>query len=279
MGLTLDQLLEETGIAGLSSSAKKAIEKQASGEVDFLKLAERCRRAAEAPAPTTAVTSTMAEKTAEVAVVRRMLDEVEEVLDEVGATKTASPFDTATFVKEALAAGHAPEQIAQFLKSAGLRDGVARMLAAMSARGAHTVGRLGKSVDDWAHGKVVRNEGSRMRSMVDNKGKLHVGSEVERLRRRYGDEGAKAIIEASGVANDARRTSEGFRLLGKAAPPAKTLAQGTVGGTKFSVTDEQLKRYGKPALYGIGGAAAYRGIKGDDDEGRRGRKGVVVVNS
>lgn len=116
MGFTLDQLLETTGVDSLSNrGVKKTAAKQTP---DLLKLAERCRQAAETQVEQPAVDErALIEKTAAVQIIRRTLAEIEQI--ESGQEKTASatpPAQEAAFIKAALEAGHDSESIARFLE-------------------------------------------------------------------------------------------------------------------------------------------------------------------
>jgi hypothetical protein len=119
LGFTLDQLLETTGVGDLSGRGhKKVAAKQDSR--DLLKLAERCRRAAETPVdePPDIDERALTEKTAAVQIIRRTLAEIRQIEDG-GETKVASVAPTehqAAFIKAALEAGHDEESIARFLE-------------------------------------------------------------------------------------------------------------------------------------------------------------------
>lgn len=118
MGFTLDQLLETTGVDSLSNRGmKKVAAKQ--GQPNLLKLAERCRQAADAHTPEAPAVDEreLVEKTAAVRIIRRTIAEIDQI--EHGQEKTAAvhpPEHEAAFIKAALEAGHDPESIARFLE-------------------------------------------------------------------------------------------------------------------------------------------------------------------
>lgn len=117
MGLTLDQLLDATGVSELSGGHQKRA--SAPERMDLLKLAERCRQAADA-SPEDQVeegTRELVEKTAAVAIIRRTLAEID-AIGIGGSEKVASPPgpDHSAFIKKALEQGHSPESIARFLQ-------------------------------------------------------------------------------------------------------------------------------------------------------------------
>lgn len=126
MGHTLDELLDATGISELDGAflEKNAAEvARADDDAELLKLAERCERAAAQPsaAPGTGEQRALAEKTAAVAIIAKTLGEIERVSAEGNGEKIASDQSReAAFIKRALASGHASEEIARFLKQAGM---------------------------------------------------------------------------------------------------------------------------------------------------------------
>lgn len=118
MGFTLDQLLETTGVGGLSGrDLKKTAAKQDGREL--LKLAERCRRAADVVEEVRPIVDErdLVEKTAAVQIIRRAIEEIREIDGEVieKVASPSTPSQQATFIKAALEAGHPPESIARFL--------------------------------------------------------------------------------------------------------------------------------------------------------------------
>lgn len=117
MGITLDQLLDATGLDDLSG---RALQKQASAppEHDLSKLAEQLRRASEADPLEGFSEQELVEKTASIAVLERTLAEIRGI-ETSGArhVKTAAPEGVkARFIKEALAEGYSAAQIAEFLE-------------------------------------------------------------------------------------------------------------------------------------------------------------------
>ena len=123
MGFTLDQLLEATGVDELAGTPFK---KTAAAEpLDLLKLATRCRLAADAeeePPPQVDLIDgqQLVEKTAAVAIIRRTMAEIREIEGSPPeSVKTASERgpDKAAFIKAALEQGHSAEDIARFLEA------------------------------------------------------------------------------------------------------------------------------------------------------------------
>jgi hypothetical protein len=123
MGLNLEQLLEATGVDELAGTPfKKTAAKE---PLDLLKLAARCREAADvdevSPEQGDLIDSQhLVEKTAAVQIIRRTIAEIREIEGAPPETvKTASQGgpDQAAFIKSALDQGHSAEDIAQFLEA------------------------------------------------------------------------------------------------------------------------------------------------------------------
>jgi hypothetical protein len=113
MGISLDELLNKTGLRKLAGEDQPANE----DPFDFSKLAERCRRAADASPDERATVAAghLVEKTAAVEIIRRTLSEIRAIEGEP-TVKTAGAVDHAVFIKTALEEGHSPEAIARFLE-------------------------------------------------------------------------------------------------------------------------------------------------------------------
>lgn len=122
MTYTLNQLLEATGVDELAGTpfVKKAAEEQ----LDFLKIAEKCREAAleERELPERGDLTdrqSLVEKTAAVEIIRKTLSEIRQIegmSPEVVKTASSKGPDKAAFIKAALEQGHSPEGIAKFLE-------------------------------------------------------------------------------------------------------------------------------------------------------------------
>lgn len=115
MAKTLDALLDATGVSDLRMGFTKSAAPEVADDY-FLKLAERCDRAADAKADDLAAAKDrgIAEKTAAVAVIRRTLSEIA-ALEGPGIKLAADDTRHAEFIHTALVAGHKPEEIAVFL--------------------------------------------------------------------------------------------------------------------------------------------------------------------
>lgn len=284
MGFTLDELLNETGVNNLGARHTKTA---APAKPDFSKLAARCRRAAEAsPADQVAAgNATLAEKVASVEIIRRTMAEIAAI--DGGQTKTAAPaapvVDTAAFIKVALEAGHSPEAIAEFLEKAAAPGGIRRFFGEIGS--SLRSSRAGSTVD-----KAKQHAESALRSWkssaraYDGLGDIEKMKFVEKLRKKYPDATVHAILgDNKGFAH-----LPAMKELRQAVTPAASAASGgaaggkalgvNIGGTQLGVTNDQLKKMKKPALYLGGGALAYRAINGGKSEPEKKKSGVVIVN-
>jgi len=120
LGYTLDQLLETTGVDGLAGRGLKKVAAKKDTN-DLLKLAERCRRAADVVEEVVPQIDehALVEKTAAVQIIRRTLSEIRQIDGGPGVEKTAAVAADprqAVFIKAALEAGHDPKSIATFLE-------------------------------------------------------------------------------------------------------------------------------------------------------------------
>lgn len=117
--LTLDQLLDATGISEMAGTHLKEAS-ETPEKMSFSKLADRCRRALATPEPSVDDIDNLAEKTAAVEIIRRTLSEIRELDNPPEIEKAATQaIDHSTFIRVALAEGHAPEEVAYFLEKQG----------------------------------------------------------------------------------------------------------------------------------------------------------------
>lgn len=293
MGLTLDQLLDETGVNDLTGQSRLA--KTAAAKPDFSKLAERCRQAANAtPAEVSASDHhDLAEKTAAIAVINRTLDEIRAIDGgaPIAHEKTAGVgLDVAAFIKTALDRGHDPQRIAEFLEK--------------HAAGPGLFGRIGMRLEEGSAGRAL-GRGAKMRGQAQEVGGRGVQQLQDLLRKGEGlDEGKReALISRLRVNHGDEMMShlgvpehksykdlQAAKGLKKAAPPAAAGAAAggapkalgvNVGGHSLGITADQLGKLKKPAAYagaGYLGHKALSGGGGDKDDGSK-KRGVVVVNS
>lgn len=288
MGYTLDQLLDETGVTDLGNArmAKKASPERH----NFSKLAERCRRAAEATADDEATSEQheLAEKTAAIAIISRTIEEIR-AIDEGGTiTKEAAPVgdrnvDLESFIKAALDKGHSPDAIAAFLdKTGGLLSRAKGAIREFSAgRSLAKAEQLGVKAEA-AGGKAFRKWEDHVRQ-AENLSPDQQASLISRMRVKLNDDrAAKLIAGSKALSNhpagrDLRKAVDAVSAASAGAAP-KALGV-NIGGAHAGITSEQLNKLKKPAaLVGAGylGHRALTSSGGDDDKKK---SGVVVVNS
>jgi hypothetical protein len=131
MGPTLDDLLDATGLSEMRSSGMRKTAGEGSQDEDheyFLKLADRCERAATQAPIRTEVDRELQEKTAAVAVIAKTLGEIEALSGGAGEKVAFEGTREARFIAAALANGHRPEEIAAFLKQAALSEAVHKLV-------------------------------------------------------------------------------------------------------------------------------------------------------
>ncbi|MBP9826353.1 MAG: hypothetical protein KBF21_19150 [Thermoanaerobaculia bacterium] len=283
MGMTLDQLLDETGVSNLGRRHTKTA---APAKPDFAKLAERCRRAADATTDDHAASERhgLVEKTAAVEIIRRTMAEIAAL--DGGQPKTAAAVsdasaDDAAFIRAALEDGHTPEAIAEFLEKQAA-GGVRRFLGELgSGLKSNRAGRLGRAAE-MAEGSAVRSWKSAAREYA-NLGDGDKMKFVEKLRRKFPDETVHAILKDN---KDFHHLPGWKQLASAAAPVAAGAGAGAggkalgvnIGGHQLGLTGKQLDKIKTPALYLGGGALAARAISGKSEPEKK-KSGVVVVNS
>lgn len=281
MGMTLDKLLDETGANDL---AGRRHVKTAAAKPDFAKLAERCRRAAEATPEDRAESDgrDLVEKTAAVEIIRRTIAEIDAL--DTGAEKTAAapaPRSTdAAFIKAALEAGHQPEEIAEFLEKQA-KGRIGRFFGELGA--GLSSGRAAKITEksEMLQGLATRkwqNAARKYEGLGDDaKAKF-----LDKLRVKYGDKAAHEILKDS----KGFQHLPGWKEVQKVVPkPAGAGGAGgdkalgiNVGGNQIGFTKEQVNAVKKPAMYLGAGMLAHRAITNRSEPEKK-KSGVVVVNS
>src|SRR5579859_2499020 len=259
MGHTLDELLDVSGLAELRSNGldKTAAAEPAGEEHDhFLKLAERCERAAAqapAPAPPSAAEQALQEKTAAIAVIASTLAEVEAITGGGGGEKVAADGgQAAAFIERALASGHDPEAIAAFIKEAGFFN---RTMHSLLGRGRVGAGEALKGLGGGMSEKGVRHFGVALRDAAQNLSPASANRYIERLRAAYGDKNVRHLVEQSGARLN--HVASVRDLLPKApSAEGKNLLSIGIGSKQHGITADQLKSVGKPAAAAAGGLAA-----------------------
>ena len=284
MGYTLDQLLDETGVTGLSGHTKKASK---STQTDFSKLAERCRRAATATSEeqTNSTHQELVEKTAAIAVIGRTLAEIQEI-EGPGQEKTAAvpqpTFNVEAFINTALDAGHPPEKIAAFLeKNAGLGSWLGEWKAGRGLAGAAKATAKATSKSEGA----IR-EMQHIARQAEGMEHADRAALISRWRRKFGDADTHRAISA--MDSKAFKSMPEFKDLERTLPKPTGGAPGmpggrpehalgaNIGGAHFGLSKEQLQKMKVPALAVGAGFLGHRALTSDDEKKSK-HPGVVVV--
>lgn len=254
---TLDDLLDATGVSQLGE-IKTAAEAPDDDVNSFLKLAERCERAASTAPPNGRREQELVEKTAAIAVIARTLSEVDALAG--GGEKTAADDSArAVFIERALAEGHPPEAIARFLKEAGAVSRAARGLLGHGGLGA------AKALERAGGGLAQSGEhhlGAALRGVAEDLTPDKAGRYIDRLRARYGDDRVRNLIARSGAKLDHVPT---VRDLLEAKPAAAEAAGGA------AKPGELLRRAAAPAAGAAGGLLVGSALSGGS-EGKRKRR-------
>lgn len=266
MGVTLDELLENSGINSLK---EEETEKTASddAQVDGKDIiAELLKHANEKPAKSPALKEEaareLAEKTAEIFIIKQTMQEIDK-LASLGVDSNNHQ-KVATFIKVAMDKGHNEHEIAAFLEKTakGGRIGRAIGYAAQSLRR----GRAQKHV-----AKALRSESKERELLRRTLTGAKPGEIANRLKRLEGKIGRPALeehlqaIKAEGTYIP--RIATGYLPRG-----TKVTVKGPSGAEK-TISTRTLKRYGIPAA--AGGAGLVMGSRGKDQKGGR---GVTIVS-
>ncbi|MHC4644913.1 MAG: hypothetical protein ACYTBJ_05395 [Planctomycetota bacterium] len=272
MGVTLEELLENSGVGSLNG---EEAEKTASEDArpDDQDLVSALRKYASAPENRQEVIKgeaarELAEKTAEILIIKQTMQEIDK-LASLGVQQDQHQ-KLATFIKTAMDEGHSEQEVAEFLKAASGRVMRAIQGAVQSGRRRSVARSFAKAEGKGA--KAAEHETRQLRNVL-TRGKPN---EIERhLTKMEGHYGRKSVGESLKELKDA-----GTRIPRSASswvPRAGDAKVGVTlpGGAEKAVSVAQLKRYGIPGAAAAGGLAL--GSRGKSKDS--GRKGVVVVNS
>lgn len=283
MGYTLDQLLDETGISGISGSrmSKKAI----STKEDFAKLAERCRRAASATESEQQESDRLglAEKTAAIAVIGRTLNELREIDDAPYEKTAAANFNVEVFIKTALEAGHSEEEVATFLEKNALFRQIGNALKEFKHGRTILKGERTLAKGEAATHKAFRGLQDIARK-TEGLGDIEKAKLLSRWRRKYGDEKTHAVL--SSLPGGGFSKMEEFKNLAKSMPSAPGAAAAlpkhkvgvSIGGTQLGLTSDQLKKMKTPALAVGAGFLGHRALSGGGESKSKKGSPVIIVN-
>lgn len=288
MGYTLDQLLDETGVTKLAGARSN---KTAAEKFSFSKLASRCRKAAEATPEEKANSAhqDLAEKTAQVEIIRHTMAEIDAIMDlpDHGQTKVASPQPRQPhieeFIKMALDAGHSAEDIATFLqKTGGIWDRIGGRFQEFRATRALKKSHGLTMKADAAAGKGIRRWEDRLRN-ASRLGEQERNALVSRMRVEIGDENTASLVSGSAAFKDLP-SAKGLKkpptpgATGPTSAGPQHAIGVNIGGTSHGITAEQLKKYKTPAMAAGAGVLVHRAMTRPKEEGGGKKKGVVIIN-
>lgn len=277
MPLTLDQLLDETGVKDLAG--RRHVKTASAPKMDFAKLAERCRRAATATSEEQANSNNqdLVEKTAAIAVIGRTLAEIREIdgepepVEKVAAVTTPA-FNVESFIKTALDKGHTPEDIAAFLEKNAIFGGIGRAL-----HGARAGLRSGRAAAAGMKAEMLADKATRSWQGLARKyeqlspaKKAHF---VEKLRGKFNDKEVRQILSgASGF-----HEMPAYKALA-AAPKAIAPAAGAAPAGALGGVAELANKYKKPAALIGAGFGAHKLLSERKPKPRDDDHKVVVVD-
>ena len=268
MGVTLEDLLQTTGI----SQEPEGQEKTASDESTDLVSALRKCASDETVGVTEAARDELIEKTAEIFIIQSTLAEISQVINAETSDKDIEK--TAAFFKVAMDKGYSSEEISSFLKEAGPIDWIARKAsgALLSARRpfGRASFRYANKVDAHENRLLMDhlvNSSSKSREKYLNTIKAKMGP--ERLSDKLRD------IELSGHKLD---TAVKKHIINTSKDKhVKSYSITGPGGKQYSISEAAAKKYGKPALAVAGGAAGYKALSGGGGGGSGNKSGKKVV--
>jgi hypothetical protein len=286
MAFTLDQLLDETGISGISGG--RMSKKASPAKEDFSKLAERCRRASVATEveQVEADQLGLAEKTASIAIIAHTLSELRQIADEPYEKTASANFDVETFIKTALEAGHSEESVAAFLEKNALFRQIGTALKEF--KHGRTVMRGEQAL---AKGKGMTEKAFRglqdLARKTEGLGDIEKAKLISRWRRKFGDDKAHAVL--SSLPGGAWSKHPDFKNLASSMTPAAgaggaaagpKLAIGmNVGGNQVGLTADQLKKMKTPALAVGAGFLGHRMLSGGGESKSKKGAPVTIINS
>jgi hypothetical protein len=268
MGVTLDELLENSGINLMNDDATEKVASVKDAQIDEIELVNALRKYASDENDHGEIRQEAArelsEKTAEIMVIAQTISEINKLasisVDEKETQKIAS------FIKVALDKGHSEEEIAEFLEKSGGR--ISRALSSVSQGFRRAHGREAADVT----GGAVKGELRLLRDKLIHGGQAEVQKHLNYLEAQIG---RPAVVKYLKMVQD-----EGTRLPGAA---FKMLPREASGGALGKLTTGSGKEYviGKDAAKatamiggGLGTGLALRGGSND----KRGRGGPVIIN-
>lgn len=273
MSVTVEELLERSGISSLNSDEQEKTASDNAHENDG-DLVDALRKMAEAQPELDVVggeevkslaAQELVEKTAEITVIAQTLAEIEKVAS-IGLPEDHKK--VAVFIKAAMDDGHSEEEIAEFLKTA-----IFQRISRAAKAGVQAVRRPFTRRHARLAEKGIGDEARLLKEKLLEGSPAEVRKHLRTLEVQVGREGLikqLAEFQREGM----RLPADAYRMLPKGAgkPGIKVTMP---GGTEKTVTTEALKRYGIPA----GAGAAGLGIgaaRGGGDKDKSGKKVIIA---
>ena len=271
MGVTLDELLESSGISSLKGEAEEKTASASDAQVDEGNLVTALRKfASDGESDQREIRQEaareLAEKTAEIMVITKTIDEINK-LASLGVEEEQMQ-KVATFIKVALDKGHSSEDIARFLEKNAAASRIGRAISAA----AQAVRRpFARSAARYS-AKAVQAEERILRDKLIHGSKAEIEKHLRHLEGKIGRPALTKYLQ--------KIQQEGTRLHPSAfsyipRPPRGGKALATIktrGGKEYSVGEGTARSAGIGAL-GLG--TGYALTKKDSDKGGRG--GAVIV--
>lgn len=268
MGVTLDELLQNSGISSLGEEPQEKVasaEDARPGEdliSELRKFAEDPDRGGDVRQ---AAAKELAEKTAEIMIITQTLQEIDK-LASLGVEKTKHQ-KIAAFIKVALDEGHSEKEIAQFLKQSSTWIGRAARSGISSARA--PIARAAGRVVDKAKGEELRI----LHDRLLNASTKEVSTHLKRLEVRRGSKGVQGMLTALKDANPRLYLPRpAMQYMPK--DGGKKITVTLPGGVEKTVSERRAKQIALATGAGGVGLAAGAKAKSSDGGGRRG--GIAV---
>jgi hypothetical protein len=269
MGVTLEELLNESGVSSLCEDIEKTASSGAPPEGDIVEQLLKYASDAMVPVKEKAL-SELAEKTAEIFIIKKTMEEIDKIAS-MGVTPEELS-KLASFVNRALEKGHDSKAIAAFLEKQSAipfgdfpsfvlrqgRKGMAGFRRSVSTPRAISKIETAKEKELQLLREVMKvnpSEGTRFLNRVES---YYGKPTLEKMLSKVKEEGTRIPNWAKG-------------WLPKSTEPA-LLTTSVKGGKPIAISKTQAKRFGVPVA-AAGGGYMLAGRKKDKSSG----KNVVVV--
>lgn len=270
MGVTLDELLESSGISSMKGEEQDKTASAQCAQSDADDLVSALRKIASSDGDgdvqeiRVAAARELQEKTAEILIIRQTIEEIDKLASlGVPEEETAK---LATFIKAALDKGHTEEDIAKFIEKQG-SGAIGRSIGRAINTARRPVTRAASNIAD----KGVNSEYRVLRDTLKRGSPAEVQKHLAAMEGRSGKEAVTSMVSA--VKDEGTRLpNEAMRYLPRV-DKAKGYTVTMPGGAEKTISANTAHK-GALAAGGLGTGAALRGNSG----GKKG-KGVTVINT